>query len=39
MQVPKRGTRCQRVLEYIGNRFEFFSLIGCVLAAIVIMKG
>ena len=39
MKSPSRYTRYQRVLEYIGDRFEFFSLIGCVLAAIVIMKG
>lgn len=35
---PRRYTRAQLVLKYIGDRFELFALIGCVLAAIVLFS-
>ncbi len=39
MPPHRRYTRTQLVLKFVGDRFEAFALIGCVLAALVIMKG
>ena len=39
MPPRRKYTRTQLVLKYIGDRFELFALIGCVLAAIVLFSG
>jgi len=38
MIPPRSYTRTQRVLKYIGDRFELFALIAAVLAAIVLFS-
>lgn len=38
MPPRRKYTRTQLVLKYIGDRFELFALIGCVLAAIVLLS-
>ena len=38
MKSPNRYCMYQLVLKYIGDRFELFALIGCVLAAIVLLS-
>lgn len=38
MRTPREYTRTQRVLKYFGDRFELFALVGCVLAAIILLS-